>query len=287
MQQQHGGEEEESGDEIWLVSYSDLMTLLFGFFVLMYVFASKNTGDAEKVKEGLAKSFGGSYVPPMERLADMLKAQAEEHPIMQLIEIEQPKDGMEITFRSNLLFASGSAALKPSVIDTMRMISKMVSTNVNDAEIFVGGHTDDVPISTKVYPSNWELSAARASSVVREFIVSGYDPKMLVALGYADARPAFPNRDKGGMPIPENRERNRRVVIKVVSPGLVKQAEGKNLPKAEGLKQLEAVQPPGGAQPSGGVPPPAAARPAGGTQSAQGVPPPAGAQPPAGAKQTH
>ncbi|MEQ1875404.1 MAG: flagellar motor protein MotB [Bdellovibrionia bacterium] len=243
MDNQHHQEEEEGGDEIWLISYSDLMTLLFGFFVLMYVFASTKTGEAENIKEGLAKSFGGTYVPPMERLEELLKAQAKENPLLQLIEIEQPKDGMEITFRSNLLFASGSATLKPSVIDTMRMISKMVSTNVDDAEIFVGGHTDDAPISTRVYPSNWELSAARASSVVREFIVSGYEPKMLVALGYADARPAFPNRTKEGLPIPENREKNRRVVIKVVSPGLVKQ-QPNGAPKAEGLKV-----PPQGVQP--------------------------------------
>ncbi len=211
------------------------MTLLFGFFVLMYVFASTKTGEAEKVKEGLAKSFGGTYVPPMEKLAEMLQAQAEEHPIMQLIEIEQPKDGMEITFRSNLLFDSGSAVLKPDVIQTMRMISKMISTNVKEAEIYVGGHTDDAPISTRVFPSNWELSAARASSVVREFIESGYDPKMLVALGYAETRPAYPNRDEKNIPITENRERNRRVVIKVVSPGIVKQPEN-GAPKAEGSK---------------------------------------------------
>lgn len=227
--------EEEENEDIWLISYSDLMTLLFGFFVLMYVFASTKTGDAEKVREGLAKSFGGSYVPPMEKVAKMLKAHSDESPIMKFIELQPQKDGMEITFRSNLLFSSGSAALKPSAIDTMRMISQIISSNVDDAEIYVGGHTDDAPIHTHVYPSNWELSAARASSVVREFIDAGYPPKMLVALGYADTRPAYPNRDAQGDPIAENRERNRRVVIKVVAPSLVKQPSENANPKAEGL----------------------------------------------------
>ncbi|MCB0384733.1 MAG: OmpA family protein [Bdellovibrionales bacterium] len=222
----HGHEEEDhSDDEIWLISYSDLMTLLFGFFVLMYVFASTKTGEAEKVREGLAKSFGGSYVPPQEELASQLKQKTEDgsHPIMGQIDVQTPSDGMEITFRSNLLFDSGSSELKPHVKATMKMIAGLISNSVEDAEILVGGHTDDSPIHTRRFPSNWELSAARAASVVKEFISTGYDPKMLVALGYAETRPAYPNRDEKGLPIPENRERNRRVVIKVVSPGIIKQ----------------------------------------------------------------
>ena len=194
-------EEEHGDDEVWLVSYSDLMTLLFGFFVLMYVFASAKSGESEKVKEGLAKSFGGTYVPPYEELAEMLAQQAQDHPIMQMVEVQQPKDGMEITFRSNLLFPSGSSDLRPDVKSTMSMMAKMISKNVTDAEIFISGHTDDAPINTPRFPSNWELSGARASSVVREFIESGYDPKMLVAVGYAETRPAYPNRDKNGIPM--------------------------------------------------------------------------------------
>lgn len=230
-----GGHHEEEGDEEpWLISYADMMTLLFGFFVLMYVFASAKSGDSEKVREGLAKSFGGTYVPPYDELAEQLAQQAEEHPMVNLIELQQPKDGMEITFRSNLLFDSGSSELKPDVKKTMNMIAKLISKNVENAEIFVGGHTDDAPISTSRFPSNWELSTARASSVVREFIDSGYDSKMLIAVGYAETRPAYPNRDEKGIPIKDNREKNRRVVIKVVAPGLVKQPS--NIQKPDGHK---------------------------------------------------
>lgn len=225
---------EEGDEEPWLISYADMMTLLFGFFVLMYVFASAKSGDAEKVREGLAKSFGGTYVPPYEQLAEEISAQAENHPILNMIELQQPKDGMEITFRSNLLFDSGSADLRPDVKKSMTMIARLISKNVENAEIFVGGHTDDAPISTNRFPSNWELSTARASSVVREFLDSGYDSKMMVAVGYAESRPAYPNRDERGIPIKENREKNRRVVIKVVAPGLVKQPN--NIQKPDGHK---------------------------------------------------
>ncbi len=65
---------------------------------------------------------------------------------------------------------------------------------------------------------------------MREFIKSGYDPKMMVSLGYAETRPAYPNRDKKSIPIKSNREKNRRVVIKVVAPGLIKQGGGNAKP---------------------------------------------------------
>lgn len=218
--------EEESGDEIWLISYSDMMTLLFGFFVLMYAFASAQQGEAEKVKEGIAKSFGGTYVPPYDELAEQLKQQGEENPVMKEIDVEQPKDGLEITFRSALFFKSGSADLLPSMKKNMQMLVKVISNNVADAEILVGGHTDDAPISTPQFPSNWELSSARASAVVKEFIEAGYDPKMLVAMGYAETRPEYPNRDENNQPIADNRQKNRRVVIKVVAPGTMQQPTG-------------------------------------------------------------
>ncbi|MBT4761195.1 MAG: OmpA family protein [Bdellovibrionaceae bacterium] len=230
-----GHEEEHGDDELWLISYADLMTLLFGFFVLLYVFASAKSGDAEKVREGLAKSFGGSYVPPYEELADELAKQVEDHPIMKMVDVQQPKDGMEITFRSNLLFKSGSATLRSDVKKTMVMMARLISKNVDKAEIFIAGHTDDAPISTRRFPSNWELSGARSASVVREFISTGYDPKMMVSVGYADSRPAYPNRDKRNIPIRENREKNRRVVIKVVSPGIVNQAKSTTKPDGRRL----------------------------------------------------
>jgi len=219
-------EESEEGEEIWLISYSDMMTLLFGFFVLMYAFASSKQGDAEKVKEGIAKSFGGAYIPPYDKLADQLKQQGDKNPILKSIDVEKPKDGLEITFRSALLFKSGSAELMPKVKQTMKILARVISRNVDNAEIFVGGHTDDAPIHTRRYPSNWELSSARAAAVVREFISQGYDAKMLVAMGYAETRPEYPNRDQHGKPIKVNRVKNRRVVIKVVAPGVVKQATG-------------------------------------------------------------
>jgi len=77
----------------------------------------------------------------------------------------------------------------------------------------VEGHTDDVPIKTLLYPSNWELSVHRATNVVKFLIERGVSPDRLKAAGYADTKPKVPNKDEAGNPIPENREKNRRIVI--------------------------------------------------------------------------
>src|SRR5665213_2738409 len=216
-------EEEDSGDEIWLISYSDLMTLLFGFFVLMYAFAMAKTGaQVESVKEGVARSFGGSYVAPFKDLQAKVQDLVIHEAKLQDVAIEKTHEGMEITFQSGLLFASGSAEIQGDAKDPMRRIAQLIASNIEDSDIQVEGHTDDVPISNPFFPSNWELSAARASAVVREFVKYGYDPKKLMAVGYADSQPLLPNKDENDAPIPDNREKNRRVVIKVVAAGYVK-----------------------------------------------------------------
>lgn len=220
------GEEEEhdEGEEIWLISYADMMTLLFGFFVLMYSFAITKATDQERVKAGMAKHFGGTYVPPYDEMATKIRVQGADNPLMANIEVEQSKEGLEITFRSSLLFGSGKSILKPNAVESLRMLVKVIMDNVRNSQILVLGHTDDAPISTLRFPSNWDLSAARAISVVREFEKKGYPSNLLVAMGMGSSRPAYPNEDTDGRPIKKNRALNRRVVVKVLAPKTVRTA---------------------------------------------------------------
>ncbi|MCB0420928.1 MAG: OmpA family protein [Bdellovibrionales bacterium] len=224
MNEQHH-EEADEGEEIWLISYADMMTLLFGFFVLMYSFAITKATDQERVKAGMAKHFGGTYVPPYDEMAKKIKVQGAENPILANIEVEQSKEGLEITFRSHLLFGSAESLLKPNAQESLSMLIKVIMDNVRNSQILVIGHTDDDPIATKRYPSNWDLSAARAISVVREFESKGYDPKLLMAMGLGSTRPAYPNRDKDGKAIKSNQALNRRVVVKVLAPKAIHTAE--------------------------------------------------------------
>ena len=215
-------DEAEESDEIWLISYADLMTLLFGLFVLMYSFAmARSPEDVEKVKEGVARSFGGSYVPPYQDLLAALAAEKAKNTVLQDIAIEPLRDGLEVTFQSGLLFKSGEASLDLESKKNLSSVIQIISENIEKDQIMVQGHTDDVPINTTRFPSNWELSSSRASSVVREFIRHGFNPARIHAVGFGESRPLVPNKNQEGFPSPENRARNRRVVVKIVAPGYV------------------------------------------------------------------
>ena len=121
-----------------------------------------------------------------------------------------------IEMNSAAFFASGSAVLSEAGKNILsRVVARLHDDAYNDYNVTVEGHTDDSPVASKQFPSNWELSTARASAVVQYFITQGIDPGKLRAAGYADTKPKAPNRDAHGKAIPENQAMNRRVVIKL------------------------------------------------------------------------
>jgi chemotaxis protein MotB len=132
-------------------------------------------------------------------------------------DIEQKGDRITtLEISSAAFFDSGSAALSTSGESILRDVTvDLKSDKLKDYEITVEGHTDDTPINTTRFPSNWELSTARASAVVHFFLDQGIPARKLRAAGYADTFPKAPNRDANGNAIPENQTQNRRVVIKM------------------------------------------------------------------------
>jgi chemotaxis protein MotB len=130
----------------------------------------------------------------------------------------EPKGDRITTFEisSAAFFDSGSATLSTPGESILRgMAADLKSDRFKDYQITVEGHTDDAPISTARFPSNWELSTARASAVVHFFLDQGIPAMKLRAAGYADTFPKVPNRDANGTAIPQNQSQNRRVVIKL------------------------------------------------------------------------
>jgi len=117
---------------------------------------------------------------------------------------------------SAAFFDSGSAALSPGGEAILQpLAAKLQSDEYRDYRITVEGHTDDNPIHTAQFPSNWELSTARAAAVAHYLVDQGIPAQRLRAAGYADTFPKVPNRDANGAPIPENQAQNRRVVIRL------------------------------------------------------------------------
>lgn len=249
--------EEHENHERWLVSYADFITLMFAFFVVMYAISQVNEGKYRVLSDTLASAFrtipgssAGALVAvnpnaPMpvsvpvrrvqpnlktdeklqqnkERLRDVAKDLSQVlSPLVKegQVRITEGALGITIDINANVLFAPGDARLGLEAVRALVAVAEILAPT--DFPLVVEGHTDNTPINTAQFPSNWELSGVRASSVVRLFIDAGVDPRRLTATGYADQRPVADNAT------PEGKMRNRRVAITIESRATDKQVEVK------------------------------------------------------------
>jgi chemotaxis protein MotB len=241
-------EEEHENHERWLVSYADFITLLFAFFVVMYAISSVNEGKYRVLSDSISSAFKnipGSTAGAMvevnpsaptpvtipfkkpqvtnlkqdvqrEQNREMLRKKAKEitdalAPLVQQghVRVTEGALGITVEINASVLFDSGEARLQVPAIRALTAVGQILATT--DFPITVEGHTDNAPINTPLFPSNWELSGARAASVVRLFIDTGVDARRLTATGYAEQRPMTDNATV------EGRQRNRRVAINMES----------------------------------------------------------------------
>jgi chemotaxis protein MotB len=212
-----GGE----GDDEWLLSYADVTTLLIVFLVLMFAFAKPNqTGNADAGDTGRGPTpAAASQTPAAEASPTAAAARPERHRVMDRLArlrgdrefgIRENSAGIEVNLSDRILFPVGQAELSPRGLHLLDRLLPVLKAGT--FRVTVEGHTDDTPIATDRYPSNWELSSARASRVVRYLIAKGIDPKRLRAVGYADTRPIRAGDD------PSARAANRRVSLHLSLP---------------------------------------------------------------------
>jgi chemotaxis protein MotB len=201
--------------EDWLITYADAVTLLLCFFVILLSISEPKTAKFEEVRQGLMAEFSTEPTEtPFMGMFDSLSNFIEQEDLDQDALVEKTDSGIMFEFASGLLFDAGSARLKPAAITVLEELSfTLVDFEFKDYYVTVEGHTDDIPIESEQFPSNWELSAARATTVVRFLIEQGIDVNRIRAVGYADTRPKLPNLDVTGEPIEENRALNRRIII--------------------------------------------------------------------------
>jgi len=210
-------EEIHHDESNWLVSYADMMTLLMGFFILMYSMSIEDAAKFNAVSKQVAQYFGG----PLEVDPRIENAEAKVNNVLKTNELEkfahvENKDGkIYIKFANEILFGSGSPYLTPKAKLAIQSVGQVLAKIKGVEEVRVEGHTDSVPIKSKYYPSNWELSSARASTIVRHFNKQGVNGKFLRAIGFAGQRPLVPNKDKAGNYVKENLRINRRVEVEV------------------------------------------------------------------------
>ncbi len=222
VQRRHDDDEEHEGgghdDSNWIISYADMMTLLAVFFILMFSMSTPNLKKMEEMKKATVEAFGGHYKEPHEKLADQFRKVIKEAGLENQVKIESDESGVIATFRGTVFFDSGKSELIDEGAETLRRLAEAVKKAAGDYKIVVEGHTDDNAISSPMFPSNWELSGARASRVIRMFESLGFHENKLTAIGFGSTRPLVQNRDPQGNAIPVNQANNRRVVLRVVKP---------------------------------------------------------------------
>ncbi len=151
----------------------------------------------------------GPAEPPLAAIANRLDNMLKSFVDKELVSVTQTERGIEVEMKSKMLFPSGSARMSRDALIALRAVANIVKPISNT--INVEGHTDNVPIRTVTFPSNWELSAARAASVVHLFTRLGVDAKRLSAIGYGEHQPLADNDSE------EGRQKNRRVAVVIMA----------------------------------------------------------------------
>ena len=229
----HAAQGEEEGGEAWLLPYSDLMTLLLAVFIVLFAVSQVNEQKAQMMSEAFTDQMmtqrfadakvtaegqtstnttGGaiSEEQQMEQLKEELDARLKSENLTASVTTKIDERGLVVSLSNAIIFDPGSAEIKKENVNVLLEIADTVSVMNNF--IRIEGHTDNVPMNSSQYPSNWDLSVARAANVVRLLTTqSKITPDRLIAVGYGEYRPIDDNSTEAG------RAKNRRIDIIVMS----------------------------------------------------------------------
>ena len=234
----HAKPHEEEVGEAWLLPYSDLMTLLLALFIALFAMSQTDASKMQALAQAFTAAFnmGGpsffsgmgpstsmtpatttgadnansAYMQENENLREAqekLEQYIKEHDLQDQVSTQLSEEGLMIRLKEKALFASGSAALQGQANQIVPVIAALLSSLPE--RVTISGHTDNVPISTAQFPSNWELSSARAVSLMRGLmgVQPSLNPARFSALGYSEYRPIASNDTE------EGRAQNRRVEV--------------------------------------------------------------------------
>lgn len=228
--------------ERWLLTYADLMNLLLILFILLFAFSQVDTQKFQQLSQSFSSVFGMGNPPsavqggssgnslidfPATMPSPVIPSQYEEQQIEGIakevsdmvaseglegnIDVKLQERGIVISIQAQLIFKSGSAEIEKASEDEILKIGKDILSKIPNKHIRVEGHTDNIPIDTPLFPSNWDLSSTRANRVLRLLVdQAGLNPRLISSTGYGEYQPLVPNTSDA------NREKNRRVDIVIL-----------------------------------------------------------------------
>jgi chemotaxis protein MotB len=224
---------EHVNHERWLVSYADFITLLFAFFVVMFAVSQVDSKRVGRFTEAFSKALGedmfpdrgrgfmpatdveaqkagtgeGPLPPELAELEKSLKSLAEQNDSLKGLQVLERRHELVLRLADNIFFESGDDSLKaPATVMLHALGPELAKRSV---DVRIEGHTDDRPIHTARFRSNWDLSTARATAVLAKLAAESIEPSRLSAAGYGEFRPVASNATE------EGRKQNRRVDLVV------------------------------------------------------------------------
>ena len=248
------GDQEEKKEKKggkWLMTYADLVTLLMCFFVLLFAMSTTQQETYKELVKSLRSALGVQQIPEtgtregltmrpvpseeptetqkVDEMGAMIEKEMDEivsevrelvmfNKLGGMVTVSKTELGVVITMSDLLLFKKGGTQLSPRGRDILEKASTVLKRF--SYHIKIKGHTDNTPINTRCFPSNWELSSARAGTVVRILVDKGIDPNLISATGYAQYHPVATNDTE------EGRARNRRVEIVYERDSIARELSG-------------------------------------------------------------
>lgn len=233
---------EKDNAERWLLTYADLMNLLLILFIILFAMSQVDTVKFAQLSQSLSSAFGNGSPPSvvqgsgsgnslvnfpatmpspvipskledqqMEALKGEISGMVDAEGLSANVSVALQERGIVITINEKVLFKSGSAEIENESQDKVLTIGRDILSKIPNKHIRVEGHTDNVPIKSPLFPSNWELSSSRATNVLRILVdQAGLNPNSISAVGYGEFTELVPNTTD------DNRAKNRRVDIVIL-----------------------------------------------------------------------
>lgn len=207
-----GGNDDEF---LWLISLSDLMILLFIFFVVLFSFTYKKISALDMKRISEIMRTGKIPEMPADKLKKQLDEFTETEKLKEMIDVIKEDDTIRLEIKDRVLFASGQYIPHESGTVVLSKLAKILETVPKEFKVGIEGHTDDIPLRSEAIRDNWELAARRALAVFYVMNLSNELQKRIVVMAYGEQKPLVPNRDPTGLLLPENQARNRRVTLRL------------------------------------------------------------------------
>ncbi|MBF0329539.1 MAG: OmpA family protein [Nitrospirae bacterium] len=205
--------EEEA--EQWQLAFADMVIQLMCFFVLIAAVSTVDVEQYKTIAQSLGKALGTDIKGLQQKEKDLQDIKKELETVIvsrqDAMALEVRPNGVAIQLKEGVFFDLGKADLMENAFAILKSVAPTIMNM--KYRITIEGHTDNIPIQSAQFPSNWELSAVRASAVARFLIEQGFPKEKIQVLGLADTRPLMPNTDNNSQPISANQAKNRRVVI--------------------------------------------------------------------------